>query len=40
MEWFAFYNKKRVHGSLKMMSPLDLTRKFHAEEVTMENVVA
>ena len=40
MEWMDFYNKKRIHGSLKMMSPLDFTKKFQDKEVTIQNVVA
>lgn len=40
MEWMDFYNKDRIHGSLKMMSPIDFTKKFHLNEVNIENVVA
>jgi len=39
-EWMEFYNKKRIHGSLKMMSPLDFTEKYRAGEITIRNVVA
>ena len=27
--WMKFYNEKRIHGSLKMMSPIDFTKKFY-----------
>ena len=40
MDWMKFYNEKRIHGSLKMMSPIDFTKKFYDGEVTIENVVA
>lgn len=40
MNWMDFYNVKRIHGSLKMMSPLDFTKKFYEGQVTIENVVA
>ena len=40
MEWMEFYNRVRIHGSLKMMSPKDFTQKFYQNEVTIENVVA
>jgi putative transposase len=39
-EWMEFYNKKRIHGSLKMMSPLDFTEKYRAGDITIRNVVA
>lgn len=40
MEWMSFYNKERIHGSLKMMSPIDFTKKFNEGLVSIENVVA
>ena len=40
LEWMKFYNEKRIHGSLKMMSPIDFSKKFNQGEVTIENVVA
>jgi transposase InsO family protein len=40
MEWMSFYNKERIHGSLKMMSPLSFIEKYRSGDVTIENVVA
>ena len=40
MEWMDFYNEKRIHGSIKMMSPIDFIKKFYENKVTIENVVA
>jgi len=40
IEWMKFYNEIRIHGSLRMMSPIDFSKKFNEGEVTIENVVA
>ena len=40
MDWMKFYNEERIHGSLKMMTPAEFTKKFYEKSVTIENVVA
>ena len=39
IEFMRFYNEERLHGSLKMLPPIEFTQKFESDEVQIKDVI-